>query len=223
MNLISILHQRLERSCAGSEATAKTVVSMLKGGKSVFYFGDEAVTPLVLKAAGYDVCAYITEQSRVKDGMKHAASFELPKEAAECDVLWYAGVAEFDPPEVRLEQLKSVCKKGATVVYRALCWLIDPSPDTRSYCNKRYGVITPLDRLLTEAKQAGFKIEDFYISPKSDWTDGYFKPLVQAAQELSGEQEYRAAMSGMGELKKETDMFELHCEEYSYIYYILKG
>ena len=29
--------------------------------------------------------------------------------------------------------------------------------------------------------------------------------------------------AGMDELKKEADMFELHCEEYSYVYYILKG
>lgn len=222
MNLISILHQQTERSCAGSESTSKRVISMLKGAKTAFYFGDEAITPALLQQAGYEVTAYITERSRVKDGMRHAESFELPAEAVESDILWYAGVAEFDPPSVRLEQLKSVCKKGGTVVYRALCWLIDPSPDTKSYCTKRYGVLTPLDRLLTEAKQAGFKIEDFYISPKSDWTDGYFKPLVQAAEMLSGEQG-EAVLSGMGELKKETDMFELHCEEYSYVYYILKG
>ena len=222
MNLISVLHQRLERSCAGSRATSERVISMLRGGGKAFYFGDEAITPALLSEKGFDVTAYITEESRVMDGMVYAKSFELPQCVSDCDVIWYAGVAEFDLPSVRLEQLKSHCKKGAYIVYRALCWLIEPSPDTRSYCKKRYGAITPLDAVLTDAKQAGFKIEDFYISPKSDWTEGYFRPLVEAAQQLSGEQS-GDVLSGMGELKKETDMFELHCEEYSYVYYILKG
>ncbi|MBE6902332.1 MAG: hypothetical protein E7478_07640 [Ruminococcaceae bacterium] len=221
MNLISQLYQTTERSCAGSEATSRRVISMLKGA-SAFYFGDEAVTPQLLREAGYATTAYITEKSRVRDGMQYADSFALPEPAKECDVLWYNGVAEFDPLSVRLEQLRECCKKGGTVVFRALCWLIDPSPDTLSYCRKRYGLMQPLDKALQEAKAAGFKVEDFCISPRSDWTKGYFAPLMQAAEQLSGERD-GDVLSGMGELKKEADMFELHCEEYSYVYYILKG
>ncbi|MGN0687641.1 MAG: hypothetical protein ACI4KA_06015 [Oscillospiraceae bacterium] len=223
MNLISLLHQQLERSCAGSDATAQRVISMLGGAKKTFYFGDESVTPALLAKAGFDVTAFVTESSRVKEGCSFTQSFQPPDVCDGYGLIWYNGVVEFDPPTVRLEQLKSSCAKGTYVVFRALCWLIDPSPDTLSYCNGRYGVITPLDRLLLCAKQCGFTAEDFYISPKTDWTEGYFAPLRNAAQQLAGTENSSGHTAELGALEKEENMFRLHCEEYSYVYYILKG
>lgn len=217
MDLRGVLSDRMERSSAGSEATSQRVISMLSGVKNALYFGDECVTPGLLKAAGCEVTALITDEARAeKAGAKFVKGFELPENAADYDVIWYNGIAELEQLSLKLQLLKERCKKGGRVVFRALCWLIDPSPDTKSYCRKRFGIIEPLDRVLLYAKQAGFAVEDFYIAPRSDWTENYYRPLLEAAQELT-------ETSGMDELKKEADMFELHCEEYSYVYYILKG
>lgn len=217
MDLRGVLSERMERSSAGSEATSQRVISMLPSAKSAVYFGDECVTPRLLNEAGCEVTALITDEARAeKLGAKLVKGFELPENAAEYDVIWYNGIAELESVAQKLQLLKERCKKGGRVVFRALCWLIEPSPDTKSYCKKRFGVLEPLDRVLLYAKQAGFAVEDFYIAPRSDWTDNLYKPLLEAAQELTD-------TSGMDELKKEADMFELHCEEYSYVYYILKG
>lgn len=224
MNFTGAFFGGMERSSAGSEATSLRVISMLSGAKSALYFGDECATPRLLKEAGCEVTALITDEGRARSlGAKFVKSFELPENSAEYDVIWYNGIAELEQPALKLAQLKERCKKGGRIVFRALCWLIDPSPDTKSYCSKRFGVIEPLDRLLLHAKQAGFSVEDFYISPRSDWTDNFYKPLLKAAQEYSDAHDESEALSGLGELKKEVDMFELHCEEYSYVYYILKG
>ncbi len=224
MNLRGVLFGSMERSSAGSRATSEKVISMLPSAKSAVYFGDECVTLSLLREAGCEVHALLTDENRAEQcGAKFVKSFELPENSAEYDVIWYNGAAELEPIALKLQQLKDRCKKGGRVVFRVMCWLIDPSPDTRSYCKKRFGVIEPLDKVLLYAKQAGFAVEDFYIAPRCDWTENFYKPLLKAAQEYADANDRDELLSDMGELKKEVDMFELHCEEYSYVYYILKG
>ncbi len=228
MNFISILYSSLERSSAGSRETSQQVISLCKKGGKALFLGDEAVTPMLLKEAGYEVTAAITDERRAAtaEGVDviSAQRFELPENASEYDLLWYNGTVEFDSTALRLEQLRSSCKKGATVVYRALCWLIEPSPDTRRFCESRFGKLAAMEGVPLMAREAGFRVEDFFIAPRTDWTVNFYDRLMNAAQEYaSSHGEDSAYNSGFGELKRETDMFELHCEEYSYVYYILKG
>ncbi len=230
MNFLSILHGSLERSSAGSRQTSQQVISMCRCSGRALFLGDEAVTPLLLKDAGYTVTAAVADEVRAQKAA-HAGidvlsvqRFELPDNSAEYDLLWYNGTVEFDGAAHRLEQLKSSCKKGAVVVYRALCWLIEPSPDTRRFCESRFGKLPQMDSVLLTAREAGFRTEDFYIAPRTDWTVNYYEPLLNAAAEYKSVHGEDAAFgSGFGELSRETEMFELHCEEYSYVYYILKG
>ncbi len=222
MDLKSAFSRSVERSTAGSRETSQRVISMLNGGKSALYFGDECVTSALLKQAGFEVTALITDEYRAKQsGAGYSASFTFP-EGGRFDVIWHSGGAQLQTAQQTLAALKAHCARGTRLVFRALCWLIDPSPDTRSYCKQRFGFIEPLDAVLYTAKQAGFTVEDFYISPRSDWTENLYKPLLKAAEEYSQTADGEA-LAGMNELKKEADMFELHCEEYSYVYYILKG
>ncbi len=230
MNFLSILHGSLERSSAGSRQTSEQVIALCRGSGRALYLGDEAVTPALLKDAGYDVTAAISDEARAQkaaeDGLNvlSVQRFELPANASEYDLLWYNGTVEFDGSAHRLEQLRGSCKKGGTVVYRALCWLIEPSPDTRRFCESRFGRLPQMDSVPLMAREAGFRVEDFYISPRTDWTVNFYDRLLNAAADYaSSHGEDAAYSSGFGELKRETDMFELHCEEYSYVYYILKG
>ena len=228
MNFLSILYSSLERSSAGSEATSKQVISLCRKGGRALFLGDEAVTPVLLKEAGYTVTAAITDERRaalVEDvDVMTVQRFELPENASEYDLLWYNGTVEYDGAAHRLEHLRSSCKKGATVVYRTLCWLIEPSPDTRRFCESRFGKLVPMESVPLIAREAGFRVEDFYIAPRTDWTVNFYDRLLNAAQEYAASHgEDSAYNSGFGELKRETDMFELHSEEYSYVYYILKG
>lgn len=222
MDLKGIFSRSVERSTAGSRETSQRVISMLKQGKSAFYFGDECVTPALLEQAGFEVTALITDEYRAKQsGAEYSAGFAFPK-GGSFDVIWHSGGAQLQTPQQALAGLRQHCARGTRLVFRALCWLIDPSPDTRSYCKKRFGFIEPLDAVLYTAKQTGFTVEDFYISPRTDWTENLYKPLIKAVEEYSQTADGEA-LAGMNELKKEADMFELHCEEYSYVYYILKG
>ncbi len=228
MNFLSILHDSLERSSAGSRETSERVISLCGGKGRALFLGDEAVTPLLLKQSGFEVTAAIADERRAAaaEGVEilPLQRFELPENSAEFDLLWYNGTVEFDGVSHRLEQLRASCKKGATVVYRALCWLIEPSPDTRRFCESRFGTLPQMDSVLLTARGAGFKVHDFYIAPKTDWTENYYKPLLAAADDYtSSHGDDRRFGAAYGELKRETEIFELHCEEYSYVYYILKG
>ncbi len=228
MNFLSILDEGMERSSAGSAETSQQVISLCGTKGRALFLGDEAVTPSLLKQAGYEVSAAIAHPRR--DAMAEGIEilplqrFELPDNSAEYDLIWYNGIVEFDGIDHRLEQLRASCKKGATVVYRALCWLIPPSPDTLRFCEKRFGGMAKMDSLLLTAREVGFRVQDFYIAPKTDWTVNYYQPLLRAAEEYSSTHGEDAAFgSGFGELRRETEVFSLHCEEYSYVYYILKG
>lgn len=233
MNFISTLLEKMERSSAGSEKTARAVLSLCGkiSPERALFVGDDCFAPrLICEQTGAKVTAAFTDRAYADRAAAQGLDscvvqlFELPRTEGGFDLVWYNGVVEFDSVKTRLEQIKGTVRRGGTAVFRTLCWLIDPSPDTAAYCSRRFGIIEPLDMVLRDAKELGFDIRDFYIAPKTDWTENYYKPLQAAAAEYRGQfSEDGDVAAGMSELKKETDMFELHCEEYSYVFYIMKG
>lgn len=232
MSFIGELLTRMERSSAGSVKTARQVLSLCGGIKpeTALFVGDDLDTPaLITEKFGCELTAAFSDAARAERalslGMNASAVqlFELPQREGGYDLVWYNGAVEFDGAAQRLSQLKGVTKQGGTAVLRSLCWLIDPSPDTKIFCERRFGKIQPLDRNLITIRENGFKIEDFYIAPRSDWTENFYKPLLKKAEELAGASNDAGARNGLAELRKEADIFELHCEEYSYVYYIMKG
>lgn len=231
MTFISVLLHDLERSSPGSEDTAREVLSMLRGiapGKALFV-GDEVITPrLVAEKFGCRLESAFTDEFRAGQGTAAGLDssvvqlFELPGDGF--DLIWYNGIVEFDGCEQRLAQLRDKLNRGGTLVYRAVSWLTEPSPDTKMFCQRRFGKILPLDKVLVLAKESGWHVQDFYIAPKSDWQKGYYEPLIAAAEKYAGIHKDDSSVSlGMSELRKEHDIFEAHCEEYSCVYYILKG
>ena len=147
--------------------------------------------------------------------------FEIPQNEPAWDFIWYNGVSSLEGSARLLEQIYDNLEKGGTAVFRTLCWLIEPSPDTKCYVERRFGKPEALDAVLRNAKEQGFKIRDFYIAPKTDWTHGLYEPLKAAMQQLEGASE-DGEETGISELNKEMYMFELHSEEYSFVYYILE-
>ena len=97
-------------------------------------------------------------------------------------------------------------------------------PDTRLFYERRFGVIEQMYTVVYKAKELGFGVRDFYIAPKSDWREGYYKPLDAAAREYGNvHPDSSDASAGRALLDKEIDMFERHGEEFSYIYFILEN
>lgn len=231
MNLISVLIRDLERSSPGSSDTAQQVISLLGNIKpvSALFVGDEIITPQLISGKfGHSLTAAFTDDYRAEQGKAAGLDastvqlFELPGD--NYDLIWYNGIVEFDGCAQRLEQLREKLSPGGTLVYRAVSWLTEPSPDTSVFCQRRFGKILPLDKVLVLAKDQGFKVQDFYIAPKSDWYGGYYTPLIAAAERYAGIHKEDSSVSlGMSELRKEADIFDMHCEEYSCVYYILKG
>lgn len=229
MSFYNELLKQMERSTAGSEDTARKVMELCGkvNAQNALFFGDDLFTPAHIKEkTGAELLATFYEDYRAekadKLGMttRVVGAYEIAARDGGWDFIWFNGSAEPDGVARRFEQLREGLNKGKTAVYRTLCWLIDPSPDTRGYVERRFGRPMPLDKVLLSAKEQGFKVLDFYIAPRSDWLDGYYRPmnalLGNIAREVDGDDG-----AGIGEVNKETYMFELHSEEYSYVYYIL--
>ena len=233
MTFISVLLRDLERSSPGSAGTAKQVLSMLGGisPKSALFVGDEITTPQLISGQfGCRLTSAFTDEFRAEQGSAAGLDasvvqlFELPGSDGGYDLIWYNGIVEFDGCAQRLEQLRAKLAKGSMLVYRAVSWLTEPSPDTKMFCQRRFGQILPLDKVLVLAKEHGWHVQDFYIAPKSDWHAGYYTPLIAAAEKYAGIHKDDSSVSlGMSELRKECGIFDAHCEEYSCVYYILKG
>ena len=232
MSFIGNLISELERSTAGSLQTAKEVMRLCGNinTKSALFVGDDFDTPrIIAEATGAEVFAGYAEQSRVERALgmkinaKQVMTYELPHQEGGWEFLWYNGLSEPDGVSNRLEEIKSILTSGGIAVFRTLCYLIEPSPDTRSYVERRFGRPEELDRVLREAKENGLKIRDFYIAPKTDWTRGLYEPLRDAMHKLVAARDDDDEVSGIAELNKEMDMFELHSEEYSFVYYILQA
>ncbi|MDE7228961.1 MAG: hypothetical protein K2N56_00645 [Oscillospiraceae bacterium] len=229
MSFYNELLKQMERSTAGSEDTARKVMELCGkvNAQNALFFGDDLFTPSLIKEkTGADLLATFYEDYRAENaeklGMKTrvVGAYEIAANDGGWDFIWFNGSAEPDGVARRFEQLREGLKKGRTAVYRTLCWLIDPSPDTRSYVERRFGRPMPLDRVVISAKEQGFKVLDFYISPRSDWLDGYYRPMNELLGKIVRESDGDDG-TGIGEVNKETYMFELHSEEYSYVYYIL--
>lgn len=232
MSFISSLIGDLERSTAGSRHTAEEVMKLCGNisAKRALFVGDENETPkIIAEATNAAVLAGYAEQHRVERALKAGLDahfvmpFELPTTDGGWEFLWYNGLTEPDGVPRRLEELKNILRSGGTAVFRTLCYLIDPSPDTRCYVERRFGEPEELDRVLREAKEKGLKIRDFYIAPKTDWTHGLYEPLKGAMHSLEASLGSTEETTGIAELNKEMDMFELHSEEYSFVYYIFQA
>lgn len=230
MSLISNLIQEMERSTAGSEETARRVMELCGTVKcsDALFVGDECVTPrIIAEKTGVKPLAAFYERHRADSAARLGfetrvvGAFELPEKEGGWEFVWLNSGAEPDGVQLRLERLHGSLKRGGVVVYRTLCWLIDPSPDTKGYVEHRFGRPVPLDAVLRFAKEQRFKIRDFYIAPKTDWTNGFYRPMsgLIGKYENAEDNEERA---GVGELNRDIYMFDLHSEEYSYVYYILE-
>ena len=230
MSSISIIFNNLDRPTAGSEETAQKVLSLCGNisPKNALFIGDEYFTPtLIKKQTGAEISACFFEQFRAERAAAKGFSsrvvmpFEIPQSENPRDFIWYNGVSALEGSALLLEQIYDNLEKGGTAVFRTLCWLIEPSPDTKCYIERRFGKPEALDAVLRNAKEQGFKIRDFYIAPKTDWTHGLYEPLKAEMQKLEGASE-DGEETGISELNKEMYMFDLHSEEYSFVYYILE-
>ncbi len=230
MSFISNLIREMDRSTAGSAETASKVMELCGALKceSALFVGDDSATPrIIAEKTGTKPLTAFYEQHRADSAAalgfeaRVVGAFELPEKVGGWEFVWLNCGAEPDGVPLRLERLYGSLKKGAVAVYRTLCWLIDPSPDTRGYVERRFGRPVPLDAVLRFAKEQRFKTRDFYIAPKTDWTNNFYRPLSELVKKYEGASDDEAA-AGIGEINKEMYMFELHSEEYSYVYYILE-
>lgn len=229
MGFVNILIEQMERSTAGSEDTVRLVLKMcrIKSADKLLFFGDDLHTPrIIAEETGANVTAAFAEEQRARAAeqaglnAKTAGMYEVLETEGGWNVIWFNGLTEPDGIPRRLEQLRGNLANGGIAVYRTLCWLIDPSPDTKSYIDRRFGKPVPLDAVLREAKSAGFAVEDFYIAPKSDWKQNFYEPMSELVKSYEGASGEEAA--GIGEINKEMYMFDLHSEEYSFVYYVLR-
>ncbi len=234
MSFISSLFMQMERSTAGSDQTTRDVMRSCGSvsGEKALFFGDDYFTPKhISEATKAKVTAAYYESFRAEKAAEYGltaqnvGAFQIPEINGGWDFIWFNGCIEPDGIERRLEQLKLAMKPKSKAVYRALCWLIEPSPDTRGYVERRFGYPESLDGVIRKAKEQGFKVLDFVISPRSDWTHGFYEPMNDLVKSLAGEGDGLDSdvQSGIGELNKEMYMFNLHSEEYSFVYYILES
>ena len=230
MSFISNLIREMERSTAGSEDTSRRVMELCGTVRceNALFVGDESDTPRIInEKTGVKPFAAFYEQHRADSAAalgfetRVVGAFELPEKEGGWEFVWMNCGAEPDGVPLRLERLYGSLKKGAVAVYRTLCWLIDPSPDTRCYVECRFGRPVPLDAVLRFAREQRFKIRDFYIAPKTDWTNGFYRPMSDLVKKYEGAADNETA-AGISETNKEMYMFDLHSEEYSYVYYILE-
>ena len=211
MTFISVLLRDLERSSPGSGETAKQVLSMLGSisPKSALFVGDEIATPqLISERFGCRLVSAFTDEIRVQQGSEAGLDasavqqFELPGEDGSYDLIWYNGIVDFDGCEQRLEQLRAKLAMGGTLVYRTVSWLTEPSPDTKMFCQRRFGRILPLDKVLVLAKEMGWHVQDFYIA---DFRRGEIRRDTQGRQQRvagnertpEGARDFRGALRGI--------------------------
>lgn len=140
------------------------------------------------------------------------------------DLIWCEGAIYNIGFAEGISAWKRYLKKNGFLVVSEASWISEPSIETKKFWSDAGCVLNFLDKNLIIIKEAGYNVIDFYIQPKTDWTDNYYKPMQEQIDRIN--EQYSKDIEAervSSRLRQEIQMFSDHCEEYSYVFYIMKN
>lgn len=149
------------------------------------------------------------------------------------DVIWMEGSVYQFGFEKALGKLKGLLAPKGQIIVNDLCWIREHvPPECVDYWNAQYPDIDFQRGRSKIAEELGFSVLSSSVQPLSDWTENYYKPLLENLRGMRdkyeskkkgrGVKEAQKFMGMIEELGKEANMYAKYSACYSYVMFSLQ-
>lgn len=233
------LHRDLSREGPGSDASTRDAIARLPPLGDTPRVLDVGCGPgaqaLVLartwetKVVALDPVPSFLEQVRRRAEMEGLAdrietregSLLDVQEAEAFDLVWSEGALYFVGIERALGHIWDLLAPGGVVAFSDLVRTVDDVPPAvRAAFEPELGTIVDVDEGRDRVRQAGFIPVDAFVLPRSDWTEGYYGPLMQRVERLEQGGPSSALAAHLVDARAEAELYAEHGHTYSYAFYI---
>lgn len=149
------------------------------------------------------------------------------------DVIWIEGSVYQFGYEKALKKLKDFLAPQGQIIVNDLCWIREHvPPECVNYWNQQYPDIDFQRGRKMIAEELGYKVLSSSVQPLADWTENYYKPLLENLRAMRdkygskkkgrGVKEAQKIMEMIEELGKEANMYAKYSACYSYVMFALQ-
>lgn len=147
-----------------------------------------------------------------------------PFELGSLDMIWSEGSIYNIGFKNGVEIWKKYLRNGGFMAISEITWLTAERPkEIDNYWHSVYPEISTASAKIAVLEKAGFEILGYFPIPISDWTENYYRPL------LNGFSAFRERNYGNSMVEyiitneaKEFAMYEKYCKYYSYGFYVAR-
>ena len=147
---------------------------------------------------------------------------DIPGVFHHIDLLWSEGAAYNIGFSNALTTWASAINQGGFAVVSELSWLREQVPNAvREFFLSGYPDMQSVQRNLTVAADAGYRVLTTYTLPKEAWIEGYYDVLTPRAATLLDHPDSSVRDVAV-ETVKEIEIFRYSEDNYGYVFYVLQ-
>lgn len=140
------------------------------------------------------------------------------------DLIWSEGAIYLMGFRNGLSKIRPLLKPGASVAVSEAVWLKpDPPREVAEFWNE-YPEIDTVENKLKVISELGYDLTDFFILPRSAWTEHYYNPLEEKIAkyqiEWRGNSEAETVLEAA---QREISVFKQFSEYYGYAFFVMQG
>lgn len=149
------------------------------------------------------------------------------------DVIWIEGSVYLFGFENALNKLKEYLAPNGQIIVNDLCWIREHVPqECVNYWNETYPDIDFVRGRQKIAQETGFSVVSSSVQPLGDWTENYYKPLLENLRTMRdkyaekkrgrGAKEAKLAMEFVEKMGIEVNIYSKYSACYSYVMFVLQ-
>lgn len=139
------------------------------------------------------------------------------------DLLWCEGAAYFLGFREALRLWRPLVRVGGIVGVTEVVWLETPPEEIQKWWAQAYPAMTTVTGCERRAQEAGYRVLGQHILPRTDWTDEYYRPLLQRAEALAAQDPLNVSLRrAVQATRQEADMHSRFGDTYSYVGLVLQ-
>lgn len=148
------------------------------------------------------------------------------------DVIWMEGSVYLFGFQKALKKLKEHLAPNGQIIVNDLCWIREHvPPECVNYWNENYPDIDFIRGRNKIAQSEGFSVVSSSVQPLGDWTENYYKPLLENLRSMRdkyaekkrgrGAKDAKSAMELVEKMGIEANMYSKYSACYSYVMFVL--
>lgn len=146
----------------------------------------------------------------------------LPFEPGTFDLIWAEGSIYVIGFEKGLRDWKRYLRPGGQIAATEISWLQDnPPEELADFWRQNYPAMQDILGNLSSIEKAGYKINDYFTLPESDWWEDYYNHIEGKIRQLEVKYAHDERARKVLDLEQqEIDLFRKYSSYYGYVFYV---